>query len=72
VERREVLVLFNPEYDPDTCSVANGQRMADFGVLRVGCRGGGRGMDGRSSTPRQPRTLLFSLNRYLFLATKRS
>jgi SAM-dependent methyltransferase len=34
VERREVLVLFNPEYDPDTYSVANGQIMADFAVAQ--------------------------------------
>ena len=32
VERREVLVLFKPEYDPNTYSVANGQIMADFAV----------------------------------------
>ncbi len=73
VKRREVLVLFNPEYDPDTYSVANGQIMADFAVTQ------GRiqpeeaeawlrdlqrlGSEGR---------YFFSLNRYLFLATKRS
>ena len=41
VERRDVLVLFNPGYDPDTYSVANGQIMADFAVAQVGCRGRG-------------------------------
>jgi arsenite methyltransferase len=34
LERREVLVLFNPEYDPDSYSVANGQIMADFAVTQ--------------------------------------
>src|SRR5215218_3637134 len=34
LDRREVLVLFNPEYDPDTYSVANGQIMADFAVTQ--------------------------------------
>jgi hypothetical protein len=27
-------VLFNPEYDPDTYSVADGQMMADIAVAR--------------------------------------
>ena len=31
---RHVLVLFNPEYDPDTFSVANGQIMVDFAVAQ--------------------------------------
>ena len=69
VDRRDVLVLLNPEYDPDTYSVANGELMADFAVTQ------GRltrhevdawtqdlhrlGEEGR---------YFFSLNRYLFLA----
>ena len=32
VRHRDVLVLFNPEYDPDTFSVANGEIMVDFAV----------------------------------------
>jgi ubiquinone/menaquinone biosynthesis C-methylase UbiE len=73
VERREVLVLFNPEYDPDTYSVANGQIMADFAVAQ--------GRMSREEAEAWMRDLqrlgsqgryFFSLNRYLFLATKRS
>jgi arsenite methyltransferase len=73
VERREVLVLFNPEYDPDTYSVANGQIMADFAVTQGRMR--------REEADAWMRDLqrlggegryFFSLNRYLFLATKRS
>jgi arsenite methyltransferase len=73
VERREVLVLFNPEYDPDTYSVANGQIMADFAVAQGRMR--------REEVEAWMRDLqrlgeegryFFSLNRYLFLATKRS
>jgi arsenite methyltransferase len=73
VERREVLVLFNPEYSPDTYSVANGQIMADFAVTQ--------GRMQREEAEAWMRDLqhlggegryFFSLNRYLFLATKRS
>ena len=32
IGRREVLVLLNSEYDPNTYSVANGKIMADFAV----------------------------------------
>jgi SAM-dependent methyltransferase len=73
VERREVLVLFNPEYDPDTYSVSNGQIMADFAVTQGRMR--------REEAEAWMRDLqhlgdegryFFSLNRYLFLATKRS
>jgi arsenite methyltransferase len=73
VEQREVLVLFNPEYDPDTYSVANGQIMADFAVVQ--------GRMPREEAEAWMRDLqrlggqgryFFSLNRYLFLATKRS
>jgi arsenite methyltransferase len=73
VERREVLVLFNPEYDPDTYSIANGQIMADFAVTQGRMR--------REEADAWMRDLqrlggegryFFSLNRYLFLATKRS
>ena len=34
VDRRDVLVLLNPEYDPNTYSIANGELMADFAVTQ--------------------------------------
>ena len=73
VERREVLVLFNPEYDPDTYSIANGQIMADFAVaqgrmLREETEAWMHDLQRLGSEGRY----FFSLNRYLFLATKRS
>ena len=34
IDRRDVLVLLNPEYDPNTYSVANGEIMADFAVAQ--------------------------------------
>jgi arsenite methyltransferase len=73
VERRGVLVLFNPEYDPDTYSVANGQIMADFVVTQ-----GRMEREEAEAWMRDLRRLgsqgryFFSLNRYLFLATKQS
>jgi arsenite methyltransferase len=72
VERREVLVLFNPEYDPNTYSVANGQIMADFAVAqgrmpREEAEAWMRDLKRLGSQGRY----FFSLNRYLFLATKR-
>ena len=73
LERREVLVLFNPEYDPDTYSVANGQIMADFAVTQ-----GRMPPEEAEAWLRDLQRLgsqgryFFSLNRYLFLATKPS
>ena len=72
VERCDVLVLFNPEYDPDTYSVANGQIMADFAVAqgrmpREEAEAWMRDLQRLGSQGRY----FFSLNRYLFLATKR-
>jgi arsenite methyltransferase len=73
VRHREVLVLFNPQYDPDTFSVANGEIMADFAVAQ------------HAMTPDEAQAWIqdlrwlgregryfFSLNRYLFLASKQS
>jgi hypothetical protein len=67
-----VLVLFNPEYDPDTYSLTNGEIVADYVVGRQGI------------TPDEAEAWIqdlqqlgregdyfFSLNRYLFLADKR-
>ena len=64
---------FNPEYDPDTYSVANGQIMADFAVAqgrmpRAEAEAWMRDLQRLGSQGRY----FFSLNRYLFLATKRS
>jgi pimeloyl-ACP methyl ester carboxylesterase len=72
VERREVLVLFNPEYDPDTYSVANGQIMADFAVAqgRMPREEVEAWMGDLQHLGSQGR-YFFSLNRYLFLATRR-
>jgi ubiquinone/menaquinone biosynthesis C-methylase UbiE len=71
VSRPEVLVLLNPEYDPDTYSVANGEIMADFAVSQGSLSRDQAdawradlhqlGRDGR---------YFFSLNRYLFLARR--
>ena len=71
VDRRQVLVLFNPEYDPNTFSVANGRIMADFAVDRQRMtRDEARAwIDDLSHLGREGR-YFFSLNRYLFLATR--
>jgi arsenite methyltransferase len=73
VRHRDVLVLFNPEYDLDTFSVANGEIMADFAVAQ------------HAMTPDEAQSWIqdlqglgqegqyfFSLNRYLFLASRQS
>jgi SAM-dependent methyltransferase len=71
VDRPQVLVLLNPEYDPDTYSVANGEIMADFAVAR-----GGFTREEADAWQADLRQLgregryFFSLNRYLFLATR--
>jgi arsenite methyltransferase len=71
VRHREVLVLFNPEYDPDTFSVANGEIMADFAVAQHAMT-----RDEAQSWIQDLQRLgregryFFSLNRYLFLAFK--
>ena len=71
VDRRQVLVLFNPDYDPDTFSLTNGQIMADFAVARQKVtRGEAEAwIDDLSQLGREGR-YFFSLNRYLFLATR--
>jgi SAM-dependent methyltransferase len=69
VDRRDVLVLLNPEYDPNAYSVANGEIMADFAVTQ------GRLTRDEADAWTQDLYRLgeegqyfFSLNRYLFLA----
>jgi arsenite methyltransferase len=72
VRSKEVLVLFNPDYNPDTYSVRNGRIMADFVVGRQGITG-----DEVAAWTRDLEQLdregeyFFSLNRYLSLAEKR-
>jgi arsenite methyltransferase len=73
VRYRDVLVLFNPEYDPDTFSVANGEIMVDFAVTQDAMT-----RDEAQSWIQDLQWLgregryFFSLNRYLFLASKQS
>jgi arsenite methyltransferase len=73
VRHSEVLVLFNPEYDPDTFSVANGEIMADFAVARHAMtRDEAQSWIQDLQRLGQEGRYFFSLNRYLFLASKRS
>jgi arsenite methyltransferase len=72
VRSRDVLVLFNPEYDPDTYSVSNGRIMADFvigrqAITRDEVEAWMRDLEQRG----REGDYFFSLNRYLFLAEKR-
>lgn len=71
VRHRDVLVLFNPEYDPNTFSVANGQIMADFAVAqhRMMRDDAQAWMQDLQRLGREGR-YFFSLNRYVFIATK--
>ncbi len=63
-------MLLNPDYSPDTYSIANGQIMADFAVTR-----GKLTREEASAWLADLHQLgsqgryFFSLNRYLFLAT---
>jgi ubiquinone/menaquinone biosynthesis C-methylase UbiE len=71
VRHRDVLVLFNPEYDPNTFSVANGQIVADFAVAqdRMTRDEVQAWMQGLQQLGREGR-YFFSVNRYVFMATK--
>jgi len=72
VRSRDVLVLFNPEYDPDTYSVTNGRIMADFVVGRQAItRDEVAAWTGDLERLSREGDYFFSLNRYLFLAEKR-
>jgi arsenite methyltransferase len=71
VRHRDVLVLFNPEYSPDTYSLANGQIVADFvvgqqGLTREDVEAWMHDLEqlGREGS------YFFSLNRYLFLVDR--
>jgi len=71
ITRRAVLVLFNPEYDPDTYSVTNSEIIADFVVGRQGLTSEDvrDWADELRQLGREER-YFFSLNRYLFLLVK--
>jgi hypothetical protein len=71
ITAREVLILFNPEFDPDTYSVTNGQIMADFVTDHAGIdwREAGAWWDDLQQLGQQGR-YFFSLNRYLFTAAR--
>jgi arsenite methyltransferase len=72
VRHCDVLVLFNPEYDPDTYSVANGEIMADFAVAQhTMTRDDAKAWMQDLQRLGRERRYFFSLNRYLFLATKK-
>ena len=71
VRSRDVLVLFNPVYDPDTYSLTNGRVMADFvvgrqGITRDDVEAWSRDLEQLG----QEGDYFFSLNRYLFLAER--
>jgi arsenite methyltransferase len=71
VRHRDVLVLFNPEYDPDTFSVANGEIMADFAVAQHAMtRDDAQSWIQDLQRLGQEGQYFFSLNRYVFMATK--
>jgi len=71
VSHHDVLVLLNPEYDPDSYSVANGEIMADFAVSR-GSLSRDQADAWRADLHQLGREgrYFFSLNRYLFLARR--
>ena len=71
VNQLQVLVLLNPDYSPDTYSIANGQIMADFAVTRgqLTREEANAWLADLHQVGRQGR-YFFSLNRYLFLATR--
>ena len=71
VERRDALVLLEPEHDPDTYSVANGRIVADFvvgrrGITREEVDAWARDLERLGEEGRY----FFSLNRYLFLVRR--
>jgi arsenite methyltransferase len=63
--------VFNPEYDPDTYSLTNGQIMADFVVGRQGLtREDVEAWLHDLEQLGREGSYFFSLNRYLFLADR--
>jgi arsenite methyltransferase len=71
VNQPHVLVLLNPDYSPDTYSIANGEIMADFAVARgqLTREEANAWLADLHQVGSQGR-YFFSLNRYLFLATR--
>jgi arsenite methyltransferase len=71
VNQPQVLVLLNPDYSPDTYSIANGEIMADFAVTRgkLTREEANAWLADLHQVGREGR-YFFSLNRYLFLATR--
>jgi len=71
VNQPQVLVLLNPDYSPDTYSIANGQIMADFAVTRgqLTREEANAWLADLHQVGSQGR-YFFSLNRYLFFATR--
>jgi arsenite methyltransferase len=71
VNQPQVLVLLNPDYSPDTYSIANGEIMADFAVTRGQLtREEANGWLADLHQLGSQGRYFFSLNRYLFLATR--
>jgi arsenite methyltransferase len=71
VQRRDVLVLLNPDYDPNTYSLANARILADFVTGRGGLtREEVAEWEADLRRLGDAGTYFFSLNRYLFTATK--
>ena len=71
VNQPQVLVLLNSDYSPDTYSIANGEIMADFAVTRgkLTREEANAWLADLHQVGREGR-YFFSLNRYLFLATR--
>jgi ABC-type Fe3+/spermidine/putrescine transport system ATPase subunit len=71
VDQPQVLVLLNSDYSPDTYSVANGEILADFAVTRgkLTREEANAWLADLHQLGSQGR-YFFSLNRYLFLATR--
>ncbi|HEY3954622.1 MAG TPA: methyltransferase domain-containing protein [Streptosporangiaceae bacterium] len=71
VQRRDVLVLFNPDYDANTYSLTNARILADFVTGRDGLtRQDIQEWEADLRHLGETGTYFFSLNRYLFAATK--
>jgi SAM-dependent methyltransferase len=71
VQRRDVLVLLNPDYDPHTYSAANVRTLADFATGRGGLtRADALAWEADLRRLGDAGTYFFSLNRYLFTAAK--
>jgi ubiquinone/menaquinone biosynthesis C-methylase UbiE len=71
VQRRDTLVILNPDYDPNTYSLANARILADYVTGRGGLtREDVEEWEADLRHLGDTGTYFFSLNRYLFTATK--